>query len=508
MLEARAIGKSYGGPLVLAGANLTVRAGSVHALLGQNGAGKSTLVKVIAGVVQPDAGELLLSGEPVHFSSAADAIRAGISVVSQELNLFEDLDVLANLYPLREPRRGPFISRREMDAQARPVLAELGLKVDGRTLVRELSLAQRQLLEIARALLTRPRVLVLDEPTSALESASTENLFAILRVLREREVAVVFVSHMLEEVMSLCDELTVLRDGRPVITAMSREQATIETLVQAMLGDEHAGRLGRGAVPRRDGGTGRLPVRSARGELAFEGVSLEGRLRDVSLRAAPGEIVGLAGVAGSGHMAVLELLAGICRPDAGRVLLPGGRRVPRGLRAAIGAGVALVTGDRRRLGLMLDKSIWENATEVRSVSLAADGLLVRAARLRTRAREHVRRLGIRATSVEERAGALSGGNQQKLVFAKWLDANPSVFLLDDPTRGVDVGAKAEMHGLIRAAANGGAVVVMCSTELPELAGLCDRVVVLRHGELCAELAGDALSEHSIATTMHAGAQPV
>ena len=236
MLEARGVRKTYGGVVALAGADFTVRAGSVHALLGENGAGKSTLVKIIAGALAPDAGTVRLDDEEVNFASTAEAVRHGVAVVSQELNVFPDLDVLANLFTLREPRRGPFVNRAEMAARARPVVEELGLDVDLRTPVAELSLAQRQLVEIGKALLTDPRILILDEPTSALGAASTETLLEILRVLRDREVGVVFVSHILEDVMALCDEVTVLRDGEVTMAAEPRDGLTVSTIVTAMLG--------------------------------------------------------------------------------------------------------------------------------------------------------------------------------------------------------------------------------------------------------------------------------
>jgi ABC-type sugar transport system ATPase subunit len=386
-----------------------------------------------------------------------------------------------------------------MAAAARPVLAELGLDVPLRRLVAELSLAERQLLEIAKALLTNPRVLILDEPTSALGTASTEMLLQTLRVLRDRKVGVVFVSHILEDVMALCDEVTVLRDGHVAMSARPREGLTVPAIVAAMLGD--ATEQPPDAELRAQVADA---VEAAGGGLELSGVVVEGRLEAFDLTVARGEVVGLAGVAGAGHHAVLELVSGMRRPDRGSVTLPSGKRVPHGLRNAIRAGVALVTGDRRRLGLMLDKPIWENIGQIRSVGLAADGPIVRSRVLKRRARDQVAGLRIRSRSVDQPAGSLSGGNQQKVVVAKWLDAAPSVVLLDDPTRGVDVGAKAEMHALIRSTADAGAPVLICSTDIDELASLCDRVVVLHQGRVSAVLAGSALRTHAVLEAMNQG----
>jgi ABC-type sugar transport system ATPase subunit len=512
MLEAQDIRKSYGGVVALAGAGLTVRPGRVHALLGENGAGKTTLVKIIAGAIRPDSGVLRLDGNEVSFSSTADAVRHGVAVVSQELSLFPDLDVLSNLYPMREPKRGPFVNRRVMTRRAIPVLRELGLDISLRQPLGSLTLAERQLVEIAKALLTEPQVLILDEPTSALEAASTEALMRSLRVLRERQVAVVFVSHILEEVMALCDDITVLRDGHPVLEGVPRDELSLETIVDAMLGDrrEQVAQLAdetaakvrahiADAVESVEDG-----AEAGKAFLKLDGVSIDGRLKDVNVVVKPGEIVGLTGVAGAGHLAVLELISGQRRADAGWALLPGGRNVPRGLRNAIAAGVALVTGDRRRFGLMLDKPLWENIGQVRAVALARDGVFVRARRMREHAREHIERLRVRTPNVYERAGLLSGGNQQKAVFAKWLDAQPSVLLLDDPTRGVDVGAKAEMHLLIRSAAQAGAIVLLYSTDLDELEALCERVLVFYQGSICAELSDAQLNVRTMLAAMNTG----
>jgi ABC-type sugar transport system ATPase subunit len=495
MLEARGITKSYGGVLALRDASLSVRAGSVHALLGENGAGKSTLVKIIAGAVKPDAGELLLDGRRISFAHTADAARHGIAVVSQELSLFPDLDVLANLFPMREVRHGPFVARSAMAERAQPILEELGLRVSLRQTVSTLTLAERQLIEIAKALLTQPRVLILDEPTSALEARSTEALLTILQVLRERHVAVVYVTHILEEVMRLCDEVTVLRDGHPIMRGKPRSELTVTAIVEAMLGERGQAEV---AVEATETGT----VESAEG-LKLNAVTVHGYLDSVSLEAKRGEVLGLAGLVGAGQLTVLELAIGIRQPDRGQVLLPGGRPVPRRLRDAIAAGVALISGDRR-LGLMLDKPLWENVAQVSAVALAREGLLIRGRRLRDRARQYLRQLRIRAASVDQRTGLLSGGNQQKVMFAKWLETRPSVLLLDDPTRGIDVGAKAEMHALIRGIAGYGSVVILCSTDLDELVSIGDRVLVFYRGHICAELSGAALNKHTLLTAMNTG----
>ncbi|MER7131724.1 sugar ABC transporter ATP-binding protein [Streptosporangium saharense] len=496
ILEARNIGKTYGGVVALKEAGIHVEAGTVHALLGENGAGKSTLIKIMSGAVTPDRGSLTLNGRQVRFRNTGDAAQHGVAVVSQELNLFPDLDILANLYPVTGPRRGPFLDRTGMAQAAAPVLDQLGLNVPVRTRLGDLSLAQRQLVEIARALLTKPRVLILDEPTSALEQASADRLLNVVRVLCEHQVGVVFVSHILEEVMALSDVITVLRNGEVVMEAQDRKSLSMPEVVAAMLGDK--------TVQAQEKTTLVAPQETAGGELRIVDAGSRDALSGVSLTVRPGEILGLAGLAGSGHQATLELVAGLRRADTGEVRLPSGRRAPNGLRRSIAAGVAVVSGDRRRFGLMLDKPIWENIAQVRAVALGRDGAFLRRTALRARARDHGERMSLRCSSVDQRTGLLSGGNQQKVVLAKWLDAEPSVLLLDDPTRGVDVGAKAEMHTLIRSATQAGTVTMLCSTDVEELASLCDRVAVFYRGKVAAILEGDTLTQHTILELMNTG----
>jgi ABC-type sugar transport system ATPase subunit len=493
VLEASGAHKAYGGVVALRPTDFSVAPGTVHALLGENGAGKSTLVKILAGAVRPDGGTIHLDGKPVRFTSTADAARHGVAVVSQELNLFPDLDVLANLFTKREPRRGPLLDRRAMAAAAGPVLADLGLAVPLRTPVGELTLAQRQLVEVAKALLTRPRVLILDEPTSALDDSGTRRLLGVLDVLRQRQVAVVFVTHILEEVMQLSDVVTVLRDGQVVVAAANRIELTMDGIVRAMLGEALAAEE---SIPAPE------PPAAGAPALVADGITVAGTLHDVSLTARVGEIVGLAGLADSGHHTLLEVVSGIRTASAGTLRLPGRAAgpPPRGLRRAVRRGVALVSGDRR-VGLMAEKPVWENVVAVRSIAIGGDGALLRRSELRHRARARVLQLGIRAASVNQLTGRLSGGNQQKVVLAKWLDAAPSTLLLDDPTRGVDVGAKAELHDLVRQMCDRAAV-LLCSTDLDEMVALCHRVLVFRRGRVAAELSGPDLTRHRLLTEMN------
>jgi ABC-type sugar transport system ATPase subunit len=498
MLEAERIRKSYGGIAALKGVDFRVRAGSVHALVGENGAGKSTLVRILAGATSPDAGTLRLAGQEIRFASTAAAAAHGVAVVSQELSLFPDLDVLSNLFPVHAPAIGPFVARGRIWEQARPVFQELGLEVDPDAPVETLKLEQRQLLEIARALMIRPRVLILDEPTSALHARETERLHEVLRVLRQREVAVVYVSHILEDVLNLCDEVTVLRDGSCVVDAQPAAALSIDEIVRAMLGNKAPAQV-QGAQARRSA--------TGRGALRLEHVSVAGYLEDVTLEAPAGAIIGVAGLSGSGHREALEVTAGALRLTQGRIVLPGGTELRPGQRNAIRQGVALVPGDRQRIGLMLDKPVWDNIAQVRAVALNRAGMFLRASRLRARARVHVDRLGIRTPSVDQEVGYLSGGNQQKVVFAKWLEAEPSVLLLDDPTRGIDVGARAEIYALMNTLAERGTIQILASTDPRELALICDRVFVFYRGRVCAVLEPPRLDAHTILQVVNTGTLP-
>ena len=493
MLVASGLSKHYGGAVALDGAGITLERGEVHALVGENGAGKSTLVKIISGVVRPDAGDIRLDGGRVAFANARDAAAHGVAIVSQEVMTFGDLTVLENLFPYGGPRRAGLVDRRAMARRAAPLLEELGLRVAPDARAGTLPLADQQLLEICRALLTEPRVLILDEPTSALPGDAASRLAETTRRLVDRGLAVLYISHYLEEVMRVAQRVSVLRDGRIVLGGTAISEVGLDTLVTAMLGA--TGPAAPMAARR---------ARAVRGgpSLELRGVTVPGRLAEVSLDSPAGEIVGLAGLQGAGHLAVLEVVCGRISPAAGTVRLPGGG-APRSLRHAVGAGVAYISGDRRGRGLMLDKALWENITAVRRLGLGRDGMMPRQGRLLERTRLQMSRLRIRGRA-GDLTGDLSGGNQQKAVFAKWLDASPQVVVLDDPTRGVDIGARAEMHEIIRDLADDGRIVLVASTDLMELAELCHRVLVFQRGRVVDELDGDRLAERELSLAMNAG----
>ncbi|MGD9734303.1 MAG: sugar ABC transporter ATP-binding protein [Solirubrobacterales bacterium] len=504
MYLADDISKRYAGVRALQGVSLEIHPGEVHALLGANGAGKSSLVKILVGAERPSGGRLLLDGDPVAFSDPTDAAGAGVAIVSQELTMFPDLDVLENLFLRREPRHaGVLLDRAEMARRAREVMAIVGLRVELGRAVGTLRLGEQQLLEVARALLGKPRYLFLDEPTSALQAAETEHLLKVVRDLRDSGVGIVYVSHFLEDVFAVADTVTVLRDARVVVSRRPVAGMSIREAVIEMVGsppEQERSEL-RAPRPRAGFGAGRG---AAPGPLRISGLAVRGRLEPFDLEARPGEIVGLAGLEGSGPREVLDAVFGRRRPDAGRIELPGGAGRLTSMTAAVRAGVAFVPADRKRLGVMLDKTIYENVALVSSGPLRRMGVLLRRGTMWRRAEFWRQALRIKMASPAARVGELSGGNQQKVVFAKWLETEPNLILLDDPSRGVDVGAKAEMHAIVVAAAAEGKIVLVASSDLDELAILCDRVLVFFQGRLRGELAAADLSEHRLLEAINTG----
>ncbi|BEP13425.1 sugar ABC transporter ATP-binding protein [Acidothermaceae bacterium B102] len=497
MYTASTISMQYGGIRALDGVDIEIHPGEVQALLGANGAGKSTLVKILVGAQRPSGGTLALDGQPVQFRSVLDASAHGISIVSQELNLFPDLDVLHNLFLLREPRyAGVLLNRRKMHRRARSVVDRVGLDVPMSTPVGELRLADQQLVEVARALLDEPKILFLDEPTSALQPADTQRLLDVVRRLRDSGVAIVYVSHFLEDVFAIADTITVVRNGRIVAHRQPRSELTIADALSTMLGDAAAreSRPDEQAAPADHEGPG----------LVLTDATVSGVFGPISLTVGPGEVVGLAGLEGSGVSDVLAAVFGQLRLASGAIVMPDGSAGPTSMAAAVRAGVAYAPADRKRLGVMLDKSVTENVTMVSAGPLGLLGTLLHRGALNARAELWQKRLNIAMESPSTLVGQLSGGNQQKVVFAKWLDGDPTVVLLDDPTRGVDVGAKAEMHGIIAQMAGRGQVVLITSSDLEELATVCDRVLVLVQGRLVGEIGRAHLSEHSLLAAINTG----
>jgi ABC-type sugar transport system ATPase subunit len=484
--------KRFPGVVALDDVTFDVQAGELHAVVGENGAGKSTLMKTLAGVLPDFEGQLLLRGRPVRFQDTRDAEKAGISIIHQELNLVEDLSVAANVFLGREKRsRLGLLDDGAMERAARALLVELECHVDPRQPVRELRVGDQQLAEIAKALSLETDILIMDEPTSALTESEVARLFRVIDRLRRRGVTILYISHKMDEVFRLADRITVLRDGRHVRT-LPRAETTPRQVTHLMVGREiEAVRLG---ADRQPGDV----------VLAVEGLSLpwigharQWRLRDISFALRRGEILGIAGLMGAGRTELLECLFGASpEPPHGRILLDG-RPVRFAHPAeACRAGIALVTEDRKRLGLFAHMSVGENIT-ICTLAEAAAGGVVNPRRERRIAEGMVEKLGVRTAGTAAPITSLSGGNQQKAIIGRWLLTRPKVLLLDDPTRGVDVGAKAELYRLMDRLCREGLGIIVTSSELPELLTLCDRILVLCEGRLTGEFARPEATEQRI-----------
>jgi ribose transport system ATP-binding protein len=488
LLEVRGVSKHFAGVQALTDVSLTLEQGEVLAVVGENGAGKSTLMKIVAGVLTPDSGQLLVDGEPVDISSVAQALELGISLIHQELNLADNLSVAANLFLGREPRRLGLIDRRRIDAESRKFLHMVGLDVPPQTIVSTLSIGKQQLVEIAKALSTNARLIIMDEPTSSLSEHESEKLFEVIGELRDRGVSLLYISHRLHEVEQLADRVIVLRDG--VRTGeLSRDQNCRAKMVQLMIGREVSRFYQR--TPHTPGGEV-LTVRDLRTS-AYPRHAL-----NFSLRA--GEVVGLAGLVGAGRSELLTTLFGVTPAVAGTLSIGPLQRPPRTSREAIAAGIMLAPEDRRRTGLVLPMSVERNLS---LASLRRDqrrgflrGFLNQPAENRLSA-AMIDRMRIKAANPRQPVRYLSGGNQQKVVLGKWLCLEPRVLLLDEPTRGIDVGAKEEIYKLMDQLAGRGVAVLFASSEMEEIIGLSDRVLVMHEGRIAGELARDDLTEQAV-----------
>jgi rhamnose transport system ATP-binding protein len=494
--ELRGISKRFAATQALDDVSLDLLPGEVHALVGENGAGKSTLVKILAGVHQPDSGTIRLDGEATQIHGPAHSRSLGIAVVHQEPRLFPDLTVAENVFIGHAPAgRLGTIDWRAMRRAAAGLFAQLDVRLDLGAPVRGLSMADQQLIEIAKALSVEARVLILDEPTASLSAHEVERLFTIVRRLRDRDVAVLFVSHRLDEVFVLCDRASVLRDGRHVITTATADLSTAD-LVRHMVGRAVT------LFPKVE-----TPV----GDVLLEvkGLGRVGVFREVSFNVRAGEIVGFAGLVGAGRTEIARVLFGIDQPDSGEIRLDGAPVSFASPSAAMHAGVAYLPEDRHQEGLILDFSIAQNVT-LPILPRLFPRLFVRPATERSIAAEHTGQLNVRMTSVDQLAGALSGGNQQKVVLAKWLASQPRVLVLDEPTRGIDIGAKVEVHRIISELAASGLGIILISSDLPEILAMSDRILVLHEGRITAEIARERATEERVmfaATGMSAAEEP-
>ena len=481
-LEFRGIRKSFGAVAALRGVSFAVRRGETHALVGENGAGKSTLLKILAGILRPDEGDVSWRGERLHLSGPRDALERGIGMVYQEMLAFENLTVTANIFAGREITRAGRLVESEMRRRTRALLDQLHLPVSPDALAESLPAAHRQLLQVARALAFDCEILVLDEPTTSLTDAETDHLFAVLQRLKSKGATLLYVSHRLPEVFRLCDRVTVLRDGAHVWTRPIGD-TNHDDVVRAMVGRDLPPRAAPPAA-----------VADAVRALDVERLGRGRWFRDVSLHVNRGEIVALFGLVGSGRSELLETIFGIHHADRGAIRVDGRAVAARSVQDAACAGIALVPEERQRQGLFFNLSIRHNLVLPRH-AIAGDVLI--ASSEEEEAQRLLTEWRIKAAGVNVTPDALSGGNQQKVVLAKWLATSPKVLLLDEPTKGVDVGAKFEIHEMIRKQAAAGMGCLVASSDLPEVLALAHRVIVMREGRIRGEIAGAAATEESV-----------
>jgi ribose transport system ATP-binding protein len=480
----RGISKAFPGVRALQDVSLEVRAGEVHALVGENGAGKSTLMRILGGVHQRDAGEILWHGRPVEIRSPLEARAHGISIIHQELNQVRGLSVAENIFLGREPRRAlGLVDWTEMHARAGRLLADLGMSLDPRRRVGTLTVAEQQLVEIAKALSFDAELVIMDEPTAALTVEETQRLFGLIRDLRARGVGIIYITHRLEEVFSIADRVTVLRDGQHVGTMAVRD-LTLDELIRLMVGRRLTEKF-----PKE-------PVAAGPVVLDVRGLTRKGVFEDVSFVVHRGEILGIAGLIGSGKTEVAHAIFGALPLDRGEIYLDGQQATIRSPAEAIAHGIGLVTEDRKRLGLILQMNVRANIT-LPVIKTLAPALVIRRFQEQAMVAQAIRELDMAVTSPEQLARNLSGGTQQKAVVAKWLQTHARVLLLAEPTRGIDVGAKVEIYRLMVDLVRRGVGIVMISSEMPEILGMSDRILVMHEGRITAEFPRERATQEAI-----------
>ncbi len=476
LLEMRDVEKSFPGVKALDGAQLKLRRGTVHALMGENGAGKSTLMKCLFGIYEKDAGEVLLEGKAVSFKNPKDALENGVAMVHQELNQAMSRNVMDNIWLGRYPLKlGIFTSEREMYRKTSEIFKSLGLTVDPAAQMSTLSVSTRQMVEIAKAVSYGAKVIVLDEPTSSLTDEETERLFRIIAMLKERGCGIIYISHKMEEIRRISDDITVMRDGRHIATDAT-ENMPMEKIIRLMVGRELKERF-----PEKTGTAGDV-ILQVRGLSA-----VHSHVRDVSFNVRAGEVVGIAGLGGAGRTEVLETIFGIAERSSGEIFLYGKPVRNRNPMESIKNGFALITEERRRDGIFGILDITENTVISSLEKYRAAGFFLSDAKMKSETDRMIDAMRIKTSSKRTKIRSLSGGNQQKVIMGRWLLTDPHVLLLDEPTRGIDVGAKYEIYSLILELASRGRAVIMVSSEMPELLGICDRILVMSGGRLAGEV---------------------
>ncbi len=485
MLQVIGVSKRYGGVQALRDVQLDVRPGEVHALVGENGAGKTTLINILGGIVPRDSGRVIFRGKEVVFETPAESQRAGIAIIHQELATIPALSVMENVYMGRMEARGGWINWRSMEAATRKVTDLVGLDVSPRTTVSSLTISQRQLVEIAKALAADARLIIMDEPNSSLTERETERLFDVIALLKQQGVAVIYVSHRIEEVLRIADRITAFRDGRYVGT-IDRAEASVNKIISMMVGRELA------SAARRSSTNIGAPL------LEVRNLSRRGKpnLQNISFTLHRGEILGFAGLVGAGRSETARAIFGADRFEAGEILLDGRPVRFRSPKEAVAQGIGMVPEERKRQALFMNMSVLYNIG-LASLPARSPGGIVRHAGQRQLAQEFVQKLSIKLSSIDAPVKSLSGGNQQKTVLARWLATKPKVLILDEPTHGVDVGAKAEIYQLMRQLAEEGIGIILISSELPEILNMSDRIVVMHEGRITGILDGQGATEDQV-----------